>query len=179
MRSEIERDEQRHVSKLLAGAATAATATLQDAFEAATLLRTNLNELAAAMPRFQEDLAGGNQQQPGYVRQFWSEIEQVRGGLRDILQDFDGVRNGLRNTRDEAQGLGLATRKAAVDSNCRHARTCDADTTRDAHTIGEHGCVKRSQQAHAGDAHAKHRQGAPQCHAGHQCRQCLGANAES
>lgn len=116
MRSEVEKDEQLHVGKILASAATAATGSLQDAFEAVTLLKTRFNELATAMPQFQKDLVAGNQQQLDYVRQFWSEIEQVRGGLKDILHDFDGVRDRLRNSKNEVTDLGSAIRKAAMDS---------------------------------------------------------------
>ena len=116
MRSEVEKDEQLHVGKILASAATAATGSLQDAFEAVTVLKTRFNELATAMPQFQEDLVAGNQQQLNHVRQFWSEIEQVRGGLQDILQDFDGVREELRTSKHEVRDLGSAIRKAAMDS---------------------------------------------------------------
>ena len=116
MRSEIEKDDQLHVGKILASAAAAATESLQDALEAINLLKTQFNELTTAMPQFQKDLVAGNEQQLDYVRQFWSQIEQVRGGLKDILQDFDGVRHGLRSSKDEVTDLGSAIRKAAMDS---------------------------------------------------------------
>lgn len=116
MRSEIERDEQLHVGKILASAAAAATGSLQDAFEAVHILKDRFNELATAMPQFQEDLVAGNQQQLHHVKQFWSEIERVRAGLREVFQDFDHVKDEIRSSRFEVSDLSSAIRKAASDS---------------------------------------------------------------
>ena len=127
MRSEIERDEQLHVGKILAKAAATATGSLQDAFETANLLKSQFTELATAIPQFQQDLVAGNQQQMDYIRDFWIEVEQLRGGLRNILQDFDSVQHGLQASKSEVVDLGAAIRNAALESTA-NMRSAAAQT---------------------------------------------------
>ena len=119
MRSEVEKDEHLHISKILTEAAAATTGSLQDALDQANEMKARFSELATAMPRFQEELAIGNERQLEQVRQFWTEIERIHGGLQDIMDGFAGVNEEVHNAKEDAADLGDLIRKAATDSAAR------------------------------------------------------------
>jgi Fe-S-cluster formation regulator IscX/YfhJ len=91
VRSEIEKDDQIHVGKVLAKTAVHASESLHDAFEQFNDLKVEFSKLANAMPQFQMDLAAGNERQLEHVQQFWADLERAREGLLDIATGKQNV----------------------------------------------------------------------------------------
>ena len=116
MRSEVDKDEQLEVGKILAQAAAASTESLKDAYEHINEIKAHFSELATAMPQFQHDLAAGNKEQQEYLQRFWTEIERVRNSLASVSEGFAGVSEQISGANDDVVDLRAAISKAASDS---------------------------------------------------------------
>ena len=100
MRSQVEKDEQLHVGRILASTAAATTGSLQDALEQVNQVTSRFRELSSLMPQFQHDLAAGNEQQLGFLQKFWTDVEKISGGLQDIANGVTAVQDGVGKAND-------------------------------------------------------------------------------
>ncbi|KAK5166840.1 uncharacterized protein LTR77_007569 [Saxophila tyrrhenica] len=116
VRSEIEKDNQIHIGKVLANTAVTASESLQDAFEQFNDLKAEFSKLATAMPQFQMDLAAGNEQQIEHIKNFWAELERAHEGLRDIATGVHDIRNGVQWAKDDVAGLSVVIANTAGES---------------------------------------------------------------
>ncbi len=116
VRSEIEKDNQIHVGKVLAKTAVTASESLHDAFEQFNDLKAEFSKLATIMPQFQMDLASGNQQQLEHIRHFWAELERARQGLQDIATGVHDIQKGVKSANDDIVGLGVVIADTAGTS---------------------------------------------------------------
>ena len=105
MRSEIEKEEQLHTGKILAGAAMTATSSFQEVLEQANEMKKVFHEVATSMPQFQQDLVAGDEERLEKVRQFWFEIERVQKGFQEVLGSVREVKDELRNVGGHAKDL--------------------------------------------------------------------------
>lgn len=116
MQSEVDRDEQIHIGKILATTAATASSSMQDVVEQIKDFQPAFNELRAAMPQFQRDLAAGNQQQLDLIQEIWANTERVLTSLQDVESGVVKVKDGIKDANEEIIDLKANLEKATDSS---------------------------------------------------------------
>jgi hypothetical protein len=115
-RSQIEKDEQAHVAKILAETASNASDSLKHAIKLAQDVDADFKQLTNAIPQFHKDLVAGNQRQREIVEQFWTDLNRVQAGLQDIAADIQSVENDVRGVKGDVSNLGQHVADTAVSA---------------------------------------------------------------
>ena len=109
MRSEIEKDETIHVGKVLAGISTAAAESFEEVLRQSQDIKKQFQDLAAAMPKFQQDLVAHDKQRRDALGLFWTEVERAQASMRDLNAELNGAHEG-------ATGITVALHEMVMDS---------------------------------------------------------------
>lgn len=97
MRSEIDREEQVHISEILAETAVAATDNLRDAYKQANQVKAQFEEIRSALPKFHQDLVDGNEMLLMQVKQLWTELQQGLNAISDIRNNVQAANEDINN----------------------------------------------------------------------------------
>lgn len=99
MQGAVERDESRHIAKILTNTAAATSESLHDAQEQADQIKQQFHELRTAMPKFQEDLASFDTNVQQTVQQFWSRFDQARSAVEELTTSIGHIQGSSREVR--------------------------------------------------------------------------------
>ena len=113
MRSEVEKDEQLYIGKILADTAAAAAESLQDTIDRSKIMKAMFHEITTAMPQFQQDLVAGNQQQVEWVQKFWTGLERVQDRLQDVFTGVAGIQDQVSHANHGVADLRAGIANAA------------------------------------------------------------------
>lgn len=113
MRSEIDKEEQLHIAKILSESAVAASGSLHDAFEQANGLIAQFVELRSLMRNFHINVADGNQKELERVEYIWGYLNRIQEAASEVESTIDHLRDDARaahidvaDLRSEIQSTG-------------------------------------------------------------------------
>lgn len=103
MQSAVERDESRHIAKILTQVAAKTGASLYEASEQineqVSEIRQQFHELRTAMPKFQADVAAFDADIQQKVQVYWTEFDRAQGGLKSLTESIDHAHLGMKEAR--------------------------------------------------------------------------------
>ena len=105
MRSEIEKDELVHMTKILARTAAATSESNEEVKQKANEVYQQFHELVTSIRKLQMDLAASNEQQVEQIKQSWAELDQVHAGLQALRESVVGVNGEVLNAGAVAKAL--------------------------------------------------------------------------
>ena len=130
MQSAVDRDESRHVAKILAHTAATASQSLKDAYEHVNEIKQQFHDLSASMPKFQQDLAAFDQDVQQQYRAFWEGFAEVQTGLESLNAAIDRTNSRSKEAHDHLDAaIGTIIpdlRRAIVEASNEVRDTADA-----------------------------------------------------
>lgn len=129
MQSAVEREESRHVAKILAHTAATASQSLKDAYEHVNEIKRQFHDLSFSMPKFQQDLAAFDEDTQQHYRAYWEQFTQVRSGLESLNAAID-LTNRMSKEAHEHLDAAIGTvipdlRRAIVTASKEVSNTAD------------------------------------------------------
>lgn len=139
MQSAVERDEARHVTKILATTAAATSESLHDAYERINEFKQLFHDLRTAMPDFQTKLASFDMAIQQQVEDYWSQLERATSGLQSLTTSIHQAKDDAVETQahlDKVLNRHLPELSLAIAKSVKDiSESADAATDRIAYTV--------------------------------------------